>query len=173
MVNPDRSYIICHMMTTLDGKIASGIKGVNIFDDYYPLYSKLEHTFKPQAWMCGRVTSEEFAAGVSTPLPPTTATVDSEDFHSSEPGSNYMIAIDTKGQLRWKNNALVFGDQSKHQLIVVVNQTTPKEYLAYLKDLNISFIFAGTDNVDFKLLFQKCKKDFGIDTLALEGGGVT
>jgi hypothetical protein len=49
------------MMTTLDGKIDSGIKGKDILGDFYNLYSQLEQQLKPQAWMCGRVTMEMFS----------------------------------------------------------------------------------------------------------------
>lgn len=171
MVTLDRSYVICHMMTSIDGKIASGIKSVNIFDEYYNTYSQLEGHFKPQAWMCGRVTSEEFAEAVNTPLPETKTYLKADDFRSSTPGSGFMVAVDTKGQLRWKTNTLTFGDQSVHHIIVIVTHKTPNDYLAYLQSKNISYIFGGDQDLDFAVVFQKLKKDFGIETLALEGGG--
>lgn len=172
MVNTPRSYVICHMMTTIDGKIASGIKRVNLFDEYYDLYSKLEQALKPQAWMCGRVTSEEFAEAVGTPLPKTDIVVNADDFKSSSSDRSFMIAVDTKGVLRWKTNTLTFPDQSRHQLIVAVTGQTPADYLAYLKQKDISYIFAGENDMDFSILFKKLKKDFQIDTVALEGGGL-
>lgn len=167
-----KPHIICHMMTTIEGRITSGIEGVSIFDEYYPLYSQLEHTFKPQAWMCGRITSEEFAEGVGTPLPQTNKEIDLDDFCSSSKGNGFMIAIDTKGLLRWKSNILTFGDQSKHHIVVVVNGNTSKDYFSYLQEKDISYIFGGQDTINFTEVFEKLKNDFQIETLALEGGGI-
>jgi riboflavin biosynthesis pyrimidine reductase len=83
-----------------------------------------------------------------------------------------MVAVDTKGLLRWKHNVITFGDQSVHSIITVVTHTTPKEYLNYIQEKDISYIFAGENEVDFELVFQKLKQNFQIDTLALEGGGL-
>src|SRR5690242_447674 len=108
MVTTDRSYVICHMMSTIEGKIDSGIKGKDILGDYYNLYSQLEKELKPQAWMCGRVTSEMFAEGVGTLLPTAENQVDYKDFKSSVTGNNFFVAVDSKGLLRWKDNSLTF-----------------------------------------------------------------
>jgi 2,5-diamino-6-(ribosylamino)-4(3H)-pyrimidinone 5'-phosphate reductase len=167
-----RPYIFCHMMTTIEGRITSGIEGISIFDEYYPFYSQLEHEFKSQAWMCGRVTSEEFAEGVGTPLQKSDKKINARDFRSSSKGTGFMIAIDTKGLLRWKSNVLTFGDQSEHHIIVIVNGNTPKEYLSYLQEKDISYIFGGKERINFTEVFEKLKSNFQIEILALEGGGI-
>ncbi len=172
MVNSDRSYIICHMMTTIDGKINSGIKSTDILGDYYNLYSKLEQTLKPDAWMCGRVTAEMFAEAVDTPLFKSNKKIDASNFSSSKNDSKYLLVVDTKGLLRWKSNTVTFGDQSIHQLVIVVTQKTPNEYLIYLQEKDISYIVSGEDELDFTELFKTLKKDFQINILALEGGGL-
>ncbi len=172
MVNSERSYVICHMMTTIDGRIDSGVKGIDALGEYYNLYSQLEHEFKPQAWMCGRVTTEMFATAVGTALPDSSKEITTEDFYSSQKGENFMVAVDTKGLLRWENNVLTFGDQSKHHLIVVVSSASPKEFLSYLQDKDISYVFGGEDTINFSIVFNKLKNNFKIDTLALEGGGL-
>lgn len=172
MVNADRTYVICHMMSTIEGKIDSGVKGKDILGEYYSVYSQLEHELQPQAWMCGRVTSEMFAEAVATPLPPLDINISQSDFKSSFNAGKFMIAIDTKGLLRWKTDVLTFEDKSVHQLMIIVTKITPKEYLSYLQKKNISYVFAGEDRVDFKLLFEKLKQEYQIDTLALEGGGL-
>ena len=171
MVNADRCYVICHMMSTIEGKIDSGVKGKDILGDYYNLYSQLEHELKPQAWMCGRVTSEMFAEAVDTFLPDTLKKIAKTDFKSSLTRGNYMIVVDTKGVLRWKSNVLTFEDKSMHQLIIIVNETTPENYLAYLQEKDIAYIMAEHNKIDFLSLFEKLKKQYHVDMLALEGGG--
>lgn len=170
--NSDRPYIICHMMTTIDGKIASGVKDVNIFDDYYNTYSQLEQTYEPHAWLCGRVTSEQFADVIETPLPEITKVVQMKDFKSTSKEESYLFLADIKGKLRWKGNTIIFGDKSVHQLVIVVTKHTPQEYIAYLQHKDISYIFAGEKEINFVELFKKLKSDYQVDTLVLEGGAL-
>lgn len=170
MVNTNRPYVICHMMSTIDGKIDSGIKGIDILVDYYYLYSNIEKTLKPQAWMCGRVTSEMFASAVGRELPKNEIKINHNDFVTPITTANFLLAVDTKGLLRWDIEVITFGDNSKHQLVVVVIYDTPKEYLSYLQGKKITYIFAGEKEIDFSLLFQKLKQKLHIDTLVLEGG---
>ncbi|MDQ3098190.1 MAG: dihydrofolate reductase family protein [bacterium] len=173
MSHADHPYVICHMMSTIEGKIDSGIKGIDILGDYYNLYSDLEKSFHPDAWMCGRVTSEMFAESVGTPLPESSEMITPSDFRSAESGSGYMVAVDTKGTLRWKSNVLTFEDQTVHHIIiVVVTEQTSTKYLKYLQNKNISYSISGKSEVNFESLFRKLKSDFGINILALEGGGI-
>ena len=66
----ERPYIICHMMSTLDGKIASGGES-DILGDYFGIYTQTEDMLEAKAWMCGRVTMQMFASndGSALPLP--------------------------------------------------------------------------------------------------------
>lgn len=170
MVKQDRPYIICHMMSTIDGKIDSGVKGIDILDDYYDLYSKIEKTLKPQAWMCGRVTAEMFAIGVGTELPKSKKEINQEDYLAPITIANFLIVVDTKGLLRWESNIITFGDQTKHQLAILVTNDTPKDYLFYLQDNKITYIYVGENEINFSLLSQKLKQKLNIDILALVGG---
>lgn len=45
-------------------------------------------------------------------------------------------------------------------------------YLAYLKNLGISYIFGGKERLNFSVVVRKLKQLFSIDELMLEGGGV-
>ena len=45
-------------------------------------------------------------------------------------------------------------------------------YLAFLQEMQISYLFVGKDTLDFTLAVQKLKKSFGIEKLKLSGGGI-
>ena len=45
-------------------------------------------------------------------------------------------------------------------------------YLAYLRDIGVSYIFAGKGELDLPLAVEKLKTLFGIEKLLLEGGSV-
>lgn len=96
MDNPVRPYIICHMMSTIDGKITSGT-AVDILEEYFSLYTKTEDQLGGQAWMCGRKTMEMFAQSIATPLPNPTKEIGNDNFIVPLKNVAFMIAVDTKG----------------------------------------------------------------------------
>ena len=167
-----RPYVICHMMSTIDGKIASGT-GVDILEDYFELYTKTEDKLDCKNWLIGRVTMEMFAKGVNTPLPKLDQEVSNEDFLVENKSQPFMFAVDTKGVLRWKDNSIALSNVSeKLHLVVLVTNETPKEYLAYLKSKQISYIFGGDKEIDFTKTLEKINEKFEVEKLLLEGGGI-
>ncbi len=160
------------MMTTIDGKITSAT-GEDILMDYFDLYTHTEDELETKAYMFGRVTMEMFAETKNTPLPTLSQTSDHEDFLISHDSKFHAFAIDTKGVLRWKDNFINLSNVDQNvNLIIVVNYSTPQEYLAYLREKNISYVFGGDDSIDFLRLFKKTKELFGIEKIVLEGGGI-
>lgn len=176
-MNPDRTYVICHMMITLDGKITYGLvqgkdPGFSVFSSYMDLYNATQTKLMSNAWMCGRVTMQEFTKESGTPLDEfKNESVDDDDYIFKNDLSNYSVGIDIKGLLRWEQNYLDLGEVGKFNLIMIVTKQTPKEFLSYLKSKSISYLFAGENEVNFKEVFTKLKSKFGIEKILLEGGG--
>lgn len=56
-----------------------------------------------------------------------------------------------------------------HALEVVTRQAK-KEYLAFLRSLNIPYIVSGDEDFDLQEVLIKLKQHFGIETLAVCGG---
>jgi len=165
-------YIICHMMTSLDGKIASG-DDTDMLGDYFDLYTLTEDKYQAKAWMCGRVTMQMFASSEPEQLPTQVFNVDDQSYFSNKVSDYYMFGVDTKGLLRWNKNAIKLSNVSEElNLVIIVTKTTPKSYLAYLKEKGISYIVSGEDEIDFELLFRTMKDKLGIEKLLLEGGGI-
>ena len=55
-------------------------------------------------------------------------------------------------------------------IIEVLTEKASKPFIAYLKSVGISYIFAGKEEIDLNLALKKLKKNFGIKTLAVCGG---
>lgn len=160
------------MMCTIDGKIASGTN-IDILDEYFDLYTKTEDKLQTKAWMLGRVTVQMFADDSNIVLPEIKGEVSNKDFILNKVSDYYMLAVDTKGSLRWKSNTITLSNVSvKLNLVVVVTSSTPKEYLSYLKSKDISYIFGGEEKINFESLFIKIKKLFNLDKIVVEGGGI-
>ncbi|PIY80832.1 MAG: hypothetical protein COY80_00985 [Candidatus Pacebacteria bacterium CG_4_10_14_0_8_um_filter_42_14] len=166
-----RPHIICHMMQTLDGKIASGIPGQEIIMDYFDLYTVAEAKLDSKVWMFGRKTASSFAEPFSD-LPHSESEDIEGDHVAQSQGDTFAVVIDTQGSLRWDKNYINLSNQSKEfHLITVVTNQTPKEYLSYLRDKDISYIICGGDNVDLNNASLKLSQIFEIEKVLLEGGG--
>lgn len=174
MVNHGRPLIICHMMSTIDGKITGG-DGVDIMsDEFFGLYTETENMLPTHtAWMCGRVTMQMFASTEAQVLPVLSRQIDDSNNIAEHESNLYMFGIDTKGQLRWDSNSIKLSnvDTALH-LVIVVTKSTPKEYLQYLQDKGISYLVAGNESIDFSTLFTSIKEKMNVEALLLEGGGI-
>ena len=57
-------------------------------------------------------------------------------------------------------------------VIELLTEQVSDAYLAFLQEMQISYLFVGKDTLDFTLAVQKLKKLFGIEKLKLSGGGI-
>lgn len=164
----NRPYVICHMMSTVDGKILSANWGdKDTLKDFTGLFEQYHEMFESEAWMCGRVTMEkDFSGGTKPELIPAPAPVTREAFIGDSSASSFAIAVDGKGKLGWDENQ-TGGDH----IIEILTTGVSDEYLYYLQRKKISYIFAGENNIDFGSALQQLADLFPIKTLMLEGGG--
>ena len=63
--------------------------------------------------------------------------------HIARHADSYAISVDTMGTLRWSD-----GDLDGDHLICVVSERALLDYLAMLRDKNISYVVAGSSSVD-------------------------
>lgn len=158
-----RPYIICHMLSSVDGKINGAmLTAVTRKGEYEATGTMLIG----DAWICGRTTMQEhfaenkpFAFVLNKPAGSRPAFI-------ARRAQSYAISVDTRGKLRWRS-----GDLDGDHLICVVSEQAPEDYLAMLRDKGISYIVSGRSSVDLAKAANQLGKHFGIRTLLLEGGG--
>jgi len=158
-----RPYVICHMVSSVDGKIdGKALQQVMLKGEYEAVAAKLDG----DAWICGRTTmqqhfaeDEAFVSASKTPAGP-------QPVYVARRSDSYAISVDTLGKLRWPS-----GDLDGDHLICVVSELVPTDYLAMLRDKNISYIVAGKPSVDLVQAVSLLGEHFGIRRLLLEGGG--
>lgn len=133
-------YIVCHMMTSIDGRIdcamTAKLRGV---DDYY---GTLEALDTPNT-LSGRVTAELELALPGRYEPKDSTPIGHEAFAKNRDAVAYEIVVDTKGTLLWPDDA----DAEKPHLILTSAQA-PKEYLDYLTARSISWVVCGEKRID-------------------------
>ena len=87
---------------------------------------------------------------------------------------HFAVAFDSKGTLLWKNSHIIDEDSGfdKSHIIEVLSENVNIEYLGYLQEIKVSYIFAGKDKIDLNIALKKLKKLFDIKVLILEGGSL-
>jgi len=162
-MNGKRPYIICHMASSIDGKIdGSVLQNVLPAGEYEALHSKLGGN----AWICGRTTMQQHFAEAEPFVSATNKPAGPQPVHVARRAGSYAIAVDTTGKLCWSS-----GDLHDDHLICVLSERVPADYLEMLREKKISYIVAGPTNVDLEEAVSLLAKHFGIETLLLEGGG--
>ncbi|GAB3298564.1 dihydrofolate reductase family protein [Hymenobacter tenuis] len=163
-----RPYIICHMMSSVDGKILSANwRDEELTQTFAGYFEKYHVTFPSQAWMCGRITMErDFSGGLAPELLPAPHPIAREPFIGDANATSFAIAVDAKGKLGWESNS-THGDH----LVEVLTEQVSDEYLYYLQRRGISYLFAGKTDIDFASALHQLATLFPIETLMLEGGG--
>ena len=174
----NRPHIICHMVTSIDGKVTgeflSRPEGEKATDIYYELNREYNKN-GANGFICGRVTMESSFTGGWYPDLTRYESIDNKnDFIPDNLSGFYAVSFDPKGKLGWKNNRIIdedpgYGDA---QIIEVLTEQVDRRYLAYLQEMEITYIFAGETEIDVKIALEKLKTLMGINSILLEGGSI-
>lgn len=157
-----KPHIICHMISTVDGKIdGAALEAVSDINEY----ERVAAALGGDAWVSGRATMQEhFAAGTFSPASTTPA--GPQPVFVARRAESYAVAIDTLGKLRWASC-----DLDGDHVVCVVSEQAPADYLTMLRENGVSYIVAGGSAVDLAAAVEALGEHFGIRTLLLEGGG--
>ncbi len=139
MIKP---YIVCHMMTSVDGRIdcamTEHLPGVQ---EYYDTLDALDAPTR----ISGRVTAELEMALPGKFEAKTAEALGKEAFSKAADAEGYEIVVDTHGTLLWGESA-----EDERPLLILTSEQVSKEYLAYLNGKHISWIACGKEHVDLK-----------------------
>lgn len=159
-----RPYIVCYMMTSVDGRIdcdmTAQLRGV---DEYYQILDELNLA----TTLSGRTTAE-----LEMALPGKFETEDSsvygkEGFSKKTDAPGYEVITDSKGTLLWEKET----SREKPHLIITSEQVR-NAYLQYLDKQNISWIVCGKEHVDLKRASEILMKEFHVKRMGIVGGPV-
>lgn len=173
----DRPYIICHMVTSVDGKVTGNFLSTPECADACGIYYEINRNLKSNGFICGRVTMEgSFTGGYYPDLSAYEPVINKADFIPDGMTGFYAVAFDPKGKLGWESEKIVDPDGDPGydgaQIIEVLTKEADGRYLGYLESMKIPYIFAGEKEIDVELALFKLKNTIGCETLLLEGGSV-
>lgn len=169
-----RPYIICHMTTSIDGKVTgtflSREECVPATEEYY----RLNREIPAEAFVCGRVTMEEsFTGGWYPDLKGfENVKIKRDDYIADQEALRYAVAFDRRGKLGWKTAKIEDEDPGYGgaHIIEVLCEAVSDAYLAYLQKIGVSYIFAGETEMNLEMALEKLWSHFFINNLLLEGG---
>lgn len=171
----NRPYIICHMVTSIDGKVTGKFLYDPECENATNYYYQLNREYKADAFACGRVTMEgSFTGGWYPDLSEFEPAYSPMDYLVDDMGSFFAVAFDPHGVLGWKSNNIIDDDPgySGARIIEVLTHQVDLRYLHYLQTMDIPYIFAGDTEIDIQQALFKLKAYFGINKLLLEGGSI-
>ena len=160
-----RPYIICHMMASLDGRIDCDM--TEQIDDTNHYYEALDQLECPSV-MEGKITLVKHSAqpGFFQGTQPYKNA--GRQVYKAVEAKGYAIGVDTSGTLLWGD------DTTEHfgkPLLMILSEKASEEYLDYLKSKQISYLTIGQDAIDLKAAMEILHREFGVQRLAVVGGG--
>lgn len=172
----NRPYIILHMLISMDGKITGDYMNTETAATLCEEYYRINREYRADAFACGRITMEgSFTQGVRPDLTSYQGVKIPHEDHVAKRSNYYAVSIDPHGRLGWYGSEIKDEDPGydNAHIIEVLTDDIQDEYLAFLKEKGISYIFCGKEKMDVKLMNEKLYSLFGIKKLMLEGGGLT
>lgn len=157
-----KPYIVCHMMTSVDGRIDCEMVGkLEGVKEYYRAMEELDIP----TTLSGRVTARlelalpgEFHTERNEPL-------GKENISKKVEAEGYEVIVDTKGTLLWEEDSV----NAKPHLIITSEQVST-EYLDYLDSKNISWIACGKERIDLARAVEILAEVFRVKRLGIVGG---
>lgn len=168
----NRPYIICHILSALDGKIAGPFMEMPENIKAAKEYSHIREEFNADAWLYGTTTTKEFTDFKKPDLSQVDENIDDGDFVANNQSDLYYVSVDTFGEIGWDSSTYKRKGRKDAHIIEILVENTSKKYRSYLRNKGISYIIAGKENLDCKLAVSKLKDLFGIEKMLICGGGI-
>ncbi len=174
-------YIICHMVVSADGKVTGRFLEhpdcQKAIEEYYNIHrSLISRNSKNCGFICGRKTMEESFTRGQAPRyiwdEDTCVSPDEPDFIGSYDKPFFAVAFDSHARLGWNTSQISDDDpgyDNAHIIEVITREVDPRQ-LDHLRNIGVSYIFAGHDKIDVTTALEKLAAMFNIDLLLLEGG---
>ena len=163
-----RPHIICHMMSSIDGKLHPSRYSKPVGADDKVLhghYDRTAATFGAAGWMVGRITMAEVVKDERPAALGTGTPGRRQAWISPERGASVAVAIDPDGKLHYPKPTV-----GKDSIVTVLGTHVSDDYLAELRAAGVSYVFAGQDGRDLKAGMQMLWSELGVKSLLLEGG---
>jgi len=155
-----KQEIIIHNSVSIDGSLTGFMPDMG-------LHYKIAGGYKPQAHLIGADTviagNEMFGEGIPEELP--------SDFVKPDRDTSlpWWVVVDSAGRLKGMLHTCRRFVYCR-DVIVLVSESTPAEYIMHLKDRNYQFVLTGKEKVDLPLAADRLKENFNINRILTDTG---
>lgn len=159
----NRPYVIVHMMESVDGRIECPVMAQISGNEYYEALDQLGLCSK----ISGRVTAALENMAVKGEVVLSDRKIQGEEsVNVATKAEEYTIVMDTHGCLQWQA-----AKADGHPLLCILSEDVPIDHLEEMREMGISWISTGKDTIDLPRAMQLLKERFGIERVAVVGGG--
>lgn len=166
----NRPYVVCHILSSLDGKINGPFMTADATRLLGGEYGKIRTEMNADAWLYGTTTVKEFL-NFRDPVLEENVHVPEGDFVTGDETKPYFVALDAKGELGWESGQFSNKGRAGVHVIDILTEAAPLSYRAYLRKRGVSYILAGKTELDCKMVMEKLHRLFHIEKLLICGGG--
>lgn len=169
--NSMHPYIICHMISSIDGRIVTDrwtvpVDGLDR-DTLINQYFDIEKLYDADGWIIGRSTASEHFVKAAEPWMGSTNRFPREPYVAHPLTARLAILMDPQGKLQYERS-----DIEGDAIVTVLAENVADDYLQMLRDNGVSYCFAGPDGHDIQKAVAILGSAFGRRKLLLEGGGL-
>ena len=167
-------FVVCHMLASLDGKIDGAFFGAKEAAPALKAYGDLRGFYGCQATLYGTTTMlGGYADGRVNSLPAAGNPLPKEDWVNvkGRDMGNFIVSVDPKGELAFSSHISEKKGRAPAHIIEALTEQASPEYLAYLREKGVSYVFAGQEVLDCGLLLEKLHSLFAIEKLMVAGCG--
>ena len=151
------------MMASVDGRIDCAMtEQIESGDEYYEALAELGCP----SLLMGRVTMQLHYAAAEPFVAKEPAPIGRQAVHVARRAGGYLVAVDTHGSLCWPA-----GEFDGQPLLVITSEKCAAEYLDMLAGAGISWIAVGEERIDLPEAMEMLRETFGVERLAVVGGG--
>lgn len=99
-----RPYVVCHMLTSLDGKIDGAFFGAPESGTAFAEYGNIRGYYECEATLYGTTTmAGSYSAGLAGEIPPSGRHYAKKDYVAPSDVKNYIVSVDPNGILGWES----------------------------------------------------------------------
>ncbi len=159
----NRPFTICHMMTSVDGRIDCDMTEQLGDDDAY--YASLASLMCPTQLMGRRTMQTHYTDGTLF-TPEVSTPVGVETIHATESQNGYTVVVDTHGTLNISGPMV-----DDRPLLVVMSEDASTAYADNLTQKGVNWIACGKKVIDLPRVMEILANDLGVERLVVVGGG--
>lgn len=129
-----RPYVVCHMLTSLDGKIDGSFFAAPETQPSLAEYGRIRSFYDCPATLYGTTTMEgSYSDGLAGTLPKSAMHIPMADYVAHSDVKNYIVSVDPKGILGWNSAYIEKKGRPRAHVIEVLTEMVSEDYLAYLR----------------------------------------